>query len=101
MGPRFFLPGSGPEHEVDYDRLRDAVRAETEREPRARRIFSLDCRLDGRDCALEVGATDPVSGEAVLAIFDVGGDEPYSVVTAGSTAMRLRKKTVYSVTEFS
>jgi hypothetical protein len=81
--------------------LRAAVRADTEREPRARRIFSLDCRLAGRDCALEVGAADPLSGDPVLAIFDVGGDLPYSVVTAGDTPLRLHKKTVYAVTEFS
>ncbi len=86
---------------MDYDRLREAVRVHTDRAPRARRIFSLNCRLAGRDCALEVGAADPVSGEAVLAIFDVGGDEPYSVVTAGDTPMRLHKKSVYAVTEFA
>jgi hypothetical protein len=105
MAPSFFVPGAGtgPAEEREYRRLRECVRADTAREPRPRRIFRLACRLDGRDASIEVGRPCPADGRDVVAIFDVGGDEPYSVYTAddGSLpAMRLGKH-VYSVTEFA
>jgi hypothetical protein len=105
-GPDFFVPGAGDDvgsDEQEYTRLRQAVRDDTRREPRTRRIFSLACRLNGRDCHIEVGCPDPLSGRDVLAIFDVGGDEPYSVYTSGAgtkPALRLGRR-VYGVTEFS
>lgn len=106
MGPAFFLPGAAAadgEQEREYERLRECVRADTSREPRARRIFSLACRLDGRDASIEVGRPCPLDGRDVVAIFDVGGDEPYSVYTTddgSAPAIRLGKH-VYFVTEFS
>jgi hypothetical protein len=101
--PAFFVPGVKPgdgREEEAYERLRLAVRTDTELEPRARRIFSVGCRFAGHDCVIEVGAPDPVDGDAVLAIFDVGGSEPYSVCTAGGATLRLGKR-VYAVTEFA
>jgi hypothetical protein len=103
-GPEFFVPGvEDGEEEREYGRLRQCVRADTRREPRPRRIFSLACRVEGADAQIEVGRPCPVDGRDVLAIFDVGGDEPYSIYTAGDDsvpAMRLGKR-VYSVTEFA
>jgi hypothetical protein len=102
--PAFFCPAAGisaREGKRQYARLRDAVRTQTGREPRARRIFSVDCRLAGRDCRVEVGQPHPVRNEAILAIFDLGGPEPYAICTdAGGPALRLDKR-VYLVTEFS
>ncbi len=98
--PCFFIPGIDGNQEVEYARLRGVVRDVTQREPRARRIFSLSCRMDGRDCEVAVGQADPVSGGSVLAIFDVGGTEPYSVIVADDAPLRLSKRTIYSVTEF-
>ena len=77
------------------------ARRRAQAEPRDRRIFSVDCRLGGRDCRLEVGQAHPVRDEAILAIFDLGGAEPYAICTdAGGPALRLDKR-VYLVTEFS
>ena len=102
--PAFFCPAEGMsawEGTRQYARLRDAVRRQTGREPRDRRIFSVDCRLEGRDCRVEVGQAHPVRDEAILAIFDLGGPKPYAICTdAGGPALRLDKR-VYLVTEFS
>jgi hypothetical protein len=102
--PAFFCPAAGMsarEGTRRYASLRDAVRRQTGREPRARRIFSVDCRLAGRDCKVEVGQPHPICSEAILAIFDLGGAEPYAICTdAGGPALRLDKR-VYLVTEFS
>src|SRR4051812_31554973 len=82
--PAFFCPAAGMSArggKRESPRLRDAVRRQTGREPRARRIFSVDCRLAGRDCKVEVGQPHPVRNEAILAIFDLGGAEPYAICT--------------------
>ncbi len=101
-GRTFFVPGVAPgQEEQAYARLREEVRAETAREPRPRRIFSLDCRLDGRDGQFEVGRPDPIAGADVLAIFDVGGDDRYAVRTAGADGATRLGKHVYSVAEFA
>lgn len=97
------MPGvraGGRRVEDAYDTLRAAVRTETGLEPRARRIFSVGCRLAGRDRHIEVGRPHPLSGEPVLAIFDVGGAQPYAVCTASGETLRLDKH-VYWVTEFA
>jgi hypothetical protein len=102
--PAFFCPAAGSGaggDERHYAILRDAVRAETERKPRARRIFSVECRVAGRDCRLEVGQPDPVSNEPILAIFDLGPSVPYAVCTASGSPVRRLDKPVYSVTEFA
>jgi hypothetical protein len=98
--PRFFVPGADDD-EALYELLRDAARDEADTEPRARRIFSLGCRVAGHDCSIEVGEPDPVEGRTVLAIFDVGGAERYSIRTAHpGTGFRVSRH-VYWVTEFS
>jgi hypothetical protein len=102
--PAFFCPAPGVsarEGERHYVLLRDAVHAETQRKPRARRIFSVDCRVAGRDCHLEVGQPDPVSNEAIVAIFDLGASVPYAICTDSGGAARRLGKPVYQVTEFS
>jgi hypothetical protein len=101
--PRFFVPGlddDGRGGEREYERLRAVVKAQTARSPRARRIFSLTCRLAGCDCLFEVGRPDPIGGEEVVAIIDVGGEQPFSVCTAGDGEPRRLGKHVYTLTEF-
>jgi hypothetical protein len=103
-GPKFFMPGEEDgrvETESSYAALREAVRAETSLTPRARRIFSISCRLHGRECTFEVGQPSPSgAGSVVLAILDVGGDQPYSVrMTDGEPSIRLGRR-LYSITEF-
>lgn len=97
------MPGAegGPaETERLYAELCDVVREQTELTPRARRIFSVSCRFKGRDCVLEVGQTIPSGEGPILAIIDVGGDQPYSVqMVDGQEPLRLGKR-VYSITEF-
>ncbi len=101
-GRTFFVPGVEPgEQEHVYARLREEVRALTDREPRSRRIFSLDCRLGGRDGQLAVGAPHPVGGADVLAIFDVGGEDRYAVLADGETGATRLGKHVYAVAEFA
>ena len=105
--PQFFVPQQEPgslAEERQYERMRDAVGADSSREPRKRRIFSVGCRVAGKDCVVEVGRPDPVEGSEVLAIFNIRGeDEPFLVCTAGGSrhpALRLGRH-VYAVTEFS
>jgi hypothetical protein len=105
--PAFFVPGhtdtaAQDAQEQEYQRLRGAVRQLTQREPRARRIFSVGCRYAGRDCVIEVGGPHPVEGDPVAAIIDVGGDTPYHVCTGGPDEAPLPLgKRVYTVTEFA
>ncbi len=102
LGRSFFVPGVEPgEQEHAYARLREEVRAQTDRVPHPRRIFSLDCRLGGRDGQLAVGCPHPVGGTDVLAIFDVGGEDRYAVLTAGEADATRLGKHVYAVAEFA
>jgi hypothetical protein len=98
----FFVPGVEPgEQEREYARLRAEVRAQTACEPRSRRIFSLDCRLGGRDGQVVVGQSDPLGEGDVLAIFDVGGQDRYAVCTTGTGPSGRLGKHVYAVSEFA
>lgn len=102
--PLFFLPGvafSGQEQE--YVRLQECAQRETGSVPIERRIRQLACRVDGRDCTIEVGGPDPVQGTDVVAIIDLGRHLPYGIFTtadADAPAL-LAEKPVYSVTDFA
>ncbi len=101
-GRAFFVPGVEPgDQERAYERLRAEVRAQTDCEPRSRRIFSLECRLGGRDGQVVVGHPDPLGEGEVLAIFDVGGQDRYAVCTTGSEPTGRLGKHVYAVSEFA
>jgi hypothetical protein len=68
----------------------------------SRRIFSLDCRIDGSDCAIEVGGRLPNRDGVVVAILDHGRHEPFAVHMNPAERDLLRiSHPVYSVTEFS
>lgn len=102
----FFLPGTSPGTgvEVAYRGLRERSRILAGCPATSRRIFRLSCRLDGRDCELEVGRPLRQGGHVVVAILDHGRDEAFTVHTAaatGETGVPIRvRRPVYSVTEF-
>ena len=103
----FFIPGlerdRASEEDV-YADIRLAAEARTGHEPQADRIFKLWSRRGGRDCEAEVGKPDPVSGETVVAIFDLGRHCPYLIDCGspdGAVAEVIVEKPVYAVTEFT
>jgi hypothetical protein len=90
------------EPDVDYDDLLEAARNDTQLEPCSRRILSVGCRVEGRDCQIEVGKDDPITGDRVLALFRTRGAQPYSVYTTRSAQEpALRIKHVYWVNYFA
>jgi hypothetical protein len=102
----FFVPDSPPGMDAEgaYERIREAVAADTGHPPRAVRIFRLSFRHEGVDRDAEVGMPDPVGGRTVLAILDLGRESPYLIQCGsieGPTQHMLVRKPVYSVTEFS
>lgn len=103
----FFIPGSGAavgEAEKTYARIQEGAQAHTGRPPRPLRIFKLSFRHRGADLEAEVGKPDPLGGETVLAILDLGRESPYLIhcgSSQGSTRQLLVRKPVYSVIEFS
>jgi hypothetical protein len=67
-----------------------------------RRIFKLYCRLDGRDCEVEVGKPLPSGEGVVLAILDHGREEAFAVYTDSRERDVVRvSRHVYAVTEFA
>jgi hypothetical protein len=103
----FFIPQlhlDGASAEDAYAGMRRAAQARTGYEPQADRIFKLWCRRDGVDCEAEVGQPDPVSGQTVLAILDLGRHGPYLIdcgSPGGQRAQVIVEKPVYAVTEFT
>jgi hypothetical protein len=85
----FFIPGltdQGRAAEDAYAQMRTAVELDIGRRPSGRRILQLWSRRGGLDCRTEVGRPDPVHGDMVMAIFDLGRQQPFVVhrqATAG------------------
>jgi hypothetical protein len=76
----FFMPtAEGGAGEVAYQRLRRQTEAQMGRAPVGRRIRELWTRRGSLDCVTTVGAPDPVCGDIVLAIFDMGSHQPFIV----------------------
>jgi hypothetical protein len=102
----FFIPDSaaGVDAEGAYARIRAAAETDTGHAPRAVRIFRLSFRHEGADLDAEVGLPDPVGGGTVLAILDLGREQPYLIQCSSAGGIPdqvLVRKPVYSVTEFS
>ena len=103
----FFIPDlglDGASAEDAYADIRRTAHARTGYEPRADRIFKLWCRYGGLDCEAEVGKPDPVSGQTVLAILDLGRHAPYLIYCGspgGPRSQIIVQKPVYAVTEFT
>jgi|tagenome__1003787_1003787.scaffolds.fasta_scaffold19646870_2 hypothetical protein len=85
---RFFFPGAKPgsrRGEQLYQELSRSVRKTTGTLPKSRRIYRLDCKIDGAEVQLTVGETEPVGKDTVIAIFDLGdGKERFAVCTDGT-----------------
>jgi hypothetical protein len=78
----FFIPGvTGDDYRIEeaYDKLRTGIELELGRPPRALRIFRLWSRRGRIDCVTEVGRPDPLRGDTVIAIFDMGSRQPFVV----------------------
>ncbi len=76
----FFIPdGPGPAGEAVYQRLRRETESRMGRPPRRRRIMELWTRRGNLDCITTVGAPDPISGDIVTAIFDMGPHQPFVI----------------------
>lgn len=103
----FFIPeleASRREVERVYAGIRQEAHARVGHPPQPQRIFMLSFRREGVDLEAEVGKPDPVSGDTVLAIFDLGRHSPYLIhcrPSAGPATQVLVSKPVYAVTEFT
>jgi hypothetical protein len=76
----FFIPSTeGRAGEDAYQQLRQQTQLRMGRAPARRRISELWTRRGNLDCVTTVGAPDPVCGEMVLAIFDMGPHQPFIV----------------------
>ena len=104
----FFIPGTGEDHQLAesmYAAMRAALQLELGARPQERRIAKLWPRRGSTDCITEVGVPDPLHGGIVLAIFDMGHQQPYVVwwrpFGGASTGVReILGHHAYSVTDF-
>lgn len=76
----FFIPSDeGRAGERAYQQLRERTEQLMGRAPNARRILELWTRRGKLDCVTTVGAPDPISGDIVTAIFDMGAHQPFVI----------------------
>ena len=86
----FFIPGLTESRRVVEDAylaMRAAVELDLGRRPSQRRILQLWSRRGGLDCLTEVGRPDPVHGDIVMAIFDLGRQQPFVVQRQPATGV--------------
>ncbi|HEY3018871.1 MAG TPA: hypothetical protein VGJ32_01700 [Solirubrobacteraceae bacterium] len=82
---RFFFPGAragSRRSEDEYQRAARAAREATGSRPSPRRIFRVDCQLEGKPCRLEVGTPEPSGDAVVTAIFELADEGELAVWTA-------------------
>ncbi len=104
----FFIPGVTGHARVTesaYLAMRTAVELDLGRRPSNRRIEQIWSRRNGVDCLTEVGRPDPVHGDTVMAIFDLGRHQPFVVArqSADGTEDGVREAvgcSAYTVLEF-
>jgi hypothetical protein len=102
----FFIPTDpGRAGEDAYCELRRQTEERMGRPPRQRRIMELWTRRGNLDCVTKVGAPDPVCGDIVIAIFDMGSNQPYVVYRdhpdeAQGDSYEVLGCSAYSVSEF-
>ena len=95
----------GRSGEDAYQRLRQRTELSMGRAPAHRRISELWTRRGSLDCVTTVGAPDPVSGDMVLAIFDMGPHQPFIVyrhdpADPAQPACEVLGCSAYSISEF-
>jgi len=104
----FFVPGvDADERAVEraYADMRRELELDMGRRPSRRRIWQLWTRREGVDCITEVGRPDPLRGGVVVAIFDMGPQQPFVVCRQPGADARDRARDIlgssaYSVLEF-
>jgi hypothetical protein len=104
----FFIPGveDHPRSAQDaYSQMRKRVEQKMGRPPRQRRIVELWTRRGNVDCITTVGQPDPICGDIVVAIFDMGSHQPFVVCHRRGDEMRdvsweVLDANAYAVSEF-
>lgn len=102
----FFIPtGSGRDGESIYRRLRIQTELRMGRAPNQRRIRELWTRRGSIDCVTTVGRPDPICGELVIAIFDMGASKPFIIyrqdpADCDTIVCEILAGTAYTVSEF-
>jgi hypothetical protein len=79
---KLFIPGVGSDSravEGTYRDMSGVIELEMGRRPTPRRILRLWTRRGSVDCVTEVGRSDPLRGGTVMAIFDMGHNQPFVV----------------------
>jgi hypothetical protein len=104
--PPFFIPsGEGQAGERAYQSLRERTALQMGRSPSQRRIIELWTRRGNQDCVTTVGAPDPIWGDIVTAIFDMGPHQPFVVYREHPTDPAQQCEVLgcnaYSVSEFA
>lgn len=103
----FFIPtGVGEAGERSYQRLRRQTELRMGHAPNQRRIMELWMRRGNVDCVTAVGAPDPIWGDIVTAIFDMGSHQPFVIYRQHPTDPQRQSCdvlgcTAYSVSEFA
>ena len=106
----FFIPGISTDKgaralELVYGEMRRRVEIDMGRPPSARRIEQLWTRRGRLDCLTVVGEPDPLRGDTVMAIFDMGTRQPFVVwrdadISAEGGCREVLGSSAYSVREF-
>ncbi|HEY3771727.1 MAG TPA: hypothetical protein VGL69_01930 [Solirubrobacteraceae bacterium] len=105
--PSFFTPiADGQAGERHYQELRREVESQMGRPPSDRRIMELWTRRGNLDCVTSVGSPDPIRGDTVTAIFDMGPHQPFIVYSQHPTDPAQQTRQIlgcnaYSVSEFA
>jgi hypothetical protein len=105
--PSFFVPDCpGASAEDMYQKLRKQTELRMGRPPSRRRIAEIWTRRGNVDCVTTVGAPDPISGDTVTAIFDMGPHQPFVVCRRNPSnphdqSCEVLGCNAYSISEFS
>jgi hypothetical protein len=104
----FFIPmtPAGGDGETTYQQLRVEAETRMGRAPSHRRIREIWTRRGSVDCITTVGEPDPICGELVIAIFDMGNGRPFVVYRQDSThpetsTFEVLGNSAYEVSEFA
>jgi hypothetical protein len=103
----FFIPSAaGQLGEDAYNELRLQTELRMGRPPSRRRIMEIWTRRGKVDCITKVGAPDPIWGDIVTAIFDMGSHQPFVVYRQHSDprsedSCEVLGCNAYSISEFT
>jgi hypothetical protein len=103
--PFFFPCDPALAGEDAYLELRRQTELHMGRAPRQSRISEMWSRRGSLDCVTRVGAPDPITGDIVTAIFDMGPHQPFVVYRQdpdgfAGNRFEVLATNAYSITEF-